>query len=243
MNYDWLLRTKTLIGLSAVEALSQSSVAVLGLGGVGGAAAEALCRAGVGKLILMDHDYFDLTNLNRQILATLPDVGKPKTQIAKERFSSINPNCEIIPLTEFYTAENSNCLFDQQPDFILDAIDTVTSKLHLMQSCYQRGVPLISSMGTGNRMDPTQFHIGDISETAGCGCNLAKVIRRELRKRDVPNQTVLYSTEIPRKLADGFVGEASHGRHSPASISFTPPVAGYIMAAYVVQKLIERTNS
>ena len=235
---DWLLRTRTLIGEEAVERLQRSTVAVLGLGGVGGSCAEAVCRAGVGRIILIDPDRFAITTLPRHLFATLYSVGSSKVETAKKRLLSIQPDCEIVGLEEFFEEANSSHLFEQKPDFVIDAIDTVTSKLYLMERCYGEGIPLISSMGTGNRLDPSQFRIGDISETAGCGCNLAKVFRRELKKRGVPRQDVLYSTEFPRKLDKGFVGEAEHGRHSPASISFVPPAAGYLLASFAVRKLI-----
>ncbi|MGI5958577.1 MAG: tRNA threonylcarbamoyladenosine dehydratase [Massiliimalia sp.] len=235
---DWLLRTQTLIGESAVKHLQQSCVAILGLGGVGGSCAEAICRAGVGKIILLDQDCFDITNLNRQLFATLDTIGVPKVEVAKKRLLSINPDCEIITLQEFFLPSNGDDLFALHPHMIIDAIDTVTSKLYLMERCYHEGIPLISSMGTGNRLDPSQFKIGDIADTAGCGCNLAKVIRRELKKRGIPKQTVLYSTEFPQKIDQGFVGDNAHGRHAPASISFTPPAAGYLLASYAVRTLI-----
>lgn len=233
----WLQRSEALIGTEAQNSLTRRCVAVLGLGGVGGSCAEALCRAGIGKLILIDPDTFDETNLNRQLFATRELIGSSKALAAQTRLKSIAPDCTVIPMEEFYQAENRNFIFNQRPDFIVDAIDTVSSKLDLIEQCFQRNIPLISCMGTGNRLDPSQFRIGDIADTAGCGDNLAKVIRRELKKRGIPRQTVLFSQEVPQKI--GFVGEAEHGRHSPASISFTPPVAGYIMASYVVRTLIQ----
>lgn len=236
---NWLLRTESLIGEDALSLLSHSTVAILGLGGVGGACAEALCRSGIGKLILIDNDTVDITNLNRQLFATQNTLGMLKTEAAKQRLHSINPKCDIVCYSQFFLPENSSFLFHEKIDFIVDAIDTVTAKLFLMEACYEKKIPLISSMGTGNRLDPSQFLIGDISQTAGCGCNLAKVIRRELKKRNLPKQIVLYSREVPKKLATGFVGEASHGRHSPASISFVPPVAGYLIASYVINQLIK----
>ena len=235
---EWLTRTQALIGEDAIALLQKKTVAVLGLGGVGGSAAEALCRSGVGKLILVDRDTVSRSNLNRQLFATCRTIGQKKVEAATDRLLSICPDCQIAGYHEFYTPENREFLFSQKPDFIIDAIDTVTSKLDLMETCCQRGIPLISSMGTGNRLDPSQFTIGDIADTAGSGDNLAKVIRRELKKRGVPHQTVLYSKEAPQRI--GFVGEPEHGRHSPASISFVPPVAGYLLAGYAVRSLICR---
>ena len=233
---EWLMRTEALIGKESCNLLCEKCVAVLGLGGVGGACAEALCRSGVGTLILVDKDTISLSNLNRQLFATHDTIGKEKTLAAKNRLLSINPDCNIIPLTEFYLPENREILFAHNPDFIVDAIDTVTAKLDLMETCYARNIPLVCSMGTGNRLNPEHFCIGDIADTAGSGDNLAKVIRRELKKRGVPKQAVLYSKEPPQRI--GFVGEPEFGRHAPASISFVPPVAGYLLAGYVVRTLL-----
>lgn len=231
---NWLLRTSALIGEQAMERLKTSTVAVIGLGGVGGSCAEAVCRSGVGSMVLMDHDTFDLTNLNRQLFATTDTIGRDKISVALERLHTINPDCQVTGYREFYSPDTRQLLFQHQPDFIIDAIDTVTAKLDLMEYCFQHKIPLISSMGTGNRLDPSQFKIGDIADTAGCGCKLARVIRRELKKRAVTSLTVLYSTEMPAPI--GCV-DSAHGRHSPASISFTPPVAGYLLAAHAVKHL------
>lgn len=229
MNH-WLDRTTLLLGQEGMDKLSRAKVAVLGLGGVGGAAAEALCRSGVGSLLLMDHDTVDLTNLNRQLFATTQTLGMDKCQAARERLLSIAPECQITTLSQFYSPGNREPLFSFQPDYVVDAIDTVTSKLDLAEECQRRGVPLIMSMGTGNRLDPSQFRVGTIEETAGCGCALARVIRRELRRRGVERQMVVYSTELPRKV----VADSSNGRHSPGSSAFCPPVAGYLLASHVV---------
>ncbi len=236
----WLARTELLIGKQAVTQLQQAKVAVVGLGGVGGSAAEALVRAGVGRLLLIDHDTVDITNLNRQLFATASNVGCSKCQAGKERLLSINPNCNITPAEAFYTAENRELLFDYQPDFVIDAIDTVSAKLDLIMSCTERQVPIISCLGTGNRLDPTQFVIGDIADTAknGCGCGLARVMRRELKKRGIYAHPVVYSTEKPQSVV---CPDSENGRHSPASISFCPPVAGYLLASYAVKQLIGTT--
>ncbi len=232
---NWYARTELLIGEDKFLLLQNARVAVIGLGGVGGACAEALCRSGIGTLILMDHDTVDITNINRQLIATHDTVGKEKTVVLKERLLSINPKCHITTLSEFYNDETKDLLFQHNPEFIVDAIDTVSSKLNLSVECKNRGIRLISSMGTGNRLDPTSFKIGTIEDTAGCGCGLARVMRRELKRREIYKQPVLYSTEMPREV----ISDASNGRHSPASISFCPPVAGYILASYVVNSIIE----
>lgn len=231
----WYARTKLLIGKDNFIKLQNSIVAVIGLGGVGGACAEALCRSGIGTLILMDHDCVDITNINRQLIATQKTVGNKKVFSLKERLLDINPNCNIITLCEFYNDETKEILFKENPHYIVDAIDTVSSKLNLAVQCKDRKIKLISSLGTGNRLDPTSFKLGTIEDTKGCGCGLARVMRRELKRREIYNLPVLYSTEIPKDV----ISDSSNGRHSPASISFCPPVAGYILASYIVNSIIE----
>lgn len=234
MNQNWLQRTEVLLGSETLHELTQKTVAVLGLGGVGGAAAEAVCRMGVKRLILIDNDKVDETNINRQLFATAQTVGMVKCEAAKQRLLSINPEVEIICHEEFFLPENSDFLFDEHPDLILDAIDTVTSKLFLAQLCAEKQIPLITCLGTGNRLDPSLLRWGDISETSGCGCPLARVMRRELKKRSVTCQTVVYSIEVPQKA----VTSQENGRHSPASCSFVPPAAGYLMASVGIRKML-----
>lgn len=233
---NWLDRTALLIGQDAVEKLNSARVAVVGLGGVGGACAEALCRAGVGSLLLLDHDTVDITNCNRQLFATAQTVGRSKCAAAAERLLSINPQLTLTSLPLFYGEQTREELFSFQPDFVIDAIDTVTAKLDLAQNCRQRGVPLIICLGTGNRLDPTAFRTGTIEDTAGCGCALARVMRRELKRRGITGQPVVYSVEPPRKRV---AQDSPQGRHSPASISFCPPAAGYALASYAVTYLIQ----
>ena len=165
---SWLDRTALLIGEESMEKLKNSTVAIVGLGGVGGSAAEAICRMGVGRLILIDNDDVDDTNRNRQLFATAETVGMDKVDAAAMRLRAINPDAELILKKEFYLPENSDFLFDLQPDLILDAIDTVTSKLHIAKTCKEKGIPLVCCLGTGNRVDPSQLRWGDISQTAGC---------------------------------------------------------------------------
>ena len=229
-----LERTELFLGKEAIEKLKNARVAVIGLGGVGGSAAEAVLRAGVGNLLLVDGDEVDETNLNRQLLATYETVGMDKTAAAKLRFEKIAPDCNVTYKKEFYLPENSAFLYDWKPDYIIDAIDTVTAKLHIAEECKNRGIKLIMCLGTGNRLDPEKLSIGDISETAGSGCPLAKVIRKELKKRGIGKQTVLFSTEEAKKAAL----DSENGRHSPGSISFVPPVAGYILAGKCVRDII-----
>lgn len=236
MSREWLQRTEKLLGTPAIDTLSQKTVVVLGLGGVGGAAAEAVCRMGVGKIVLVDNDTVDITNLNRQLFATADMVGQSKCFAAKKRLLSINPDLEVLCYEQFFLPENADFLFAHQPDLILDAIDTVTSKLYLSQECQHRSIPLITCLGTGNRLDPSMLRWGDISQTSGCGCPLARVMRRELKKRGVEKQTVVYSIELPAKAICS--GGEENGRHSPASCAFVPPVAGYLMASVGIRKLL-----
>lgn len=238
---NWLKRTELLIGAQALSKLKDFRVAVIGLGGVGFAAAEALCRSGIGHLLLVDHDTIDITNLNRQLIATCDTIGMGKAETAKKRLGSISPNAEITAMPQFYTPDNHTFLFDWRPDYIIDAIDTVTAKLDLVCRCKDQHIPLITCLGTGNRLDPSKLQIGDISETArNCGCGLARVMRRELRKRGILHQPVLYSQELPLNIV---LPDSAHGRHAPGSIAFVPPVAGYLIAAYVVNQVIAPTRN
>lgn len=230
-----LERTELFLGKEAIEKLNNSRIAVIGLGGVGGAASEALVRAGIGHLLFIDGDDVDESNINRQLLATYETVGKDKTAAAEKRFRAIAPEADMTFMKEFYLPENSAFLYDWKPDYIIDAIDTVTAKLHIAGECKKRGIKLIMCLGTGNRLDPEKLHIGDISETAGCGCPLARVMRRELKKRGIEKQTVLFSTEEAKKAAIDSEG----GRHAPGSISFVPPVAGYLLAGKCVRDIIK----
>lgn len=233
---EWLTRTQALWGQEAINRLQQSTVAVLGLGGVGGSAAEALCRMGVGTLVLVDNDTVDITNLNRQVMATAETVGMDKAQAAAQRLHAINPQVNLVLKKEFYLPENSDFLYQCKPDLVLDAIDTVTAKLHLAQTCREKKIPLVASLGTGNRKDPSMLRWGDISQTAGSGCPLARVMRRELKKRGVEKQLVVYSLEEAAKTT---VGQGENGRHSPASCAFVPPAAGYLLASVGVRLLLE----
>jgi len=234
---NWLAREELLIGADAVKKLNNSTVAVIGVGGVGGAVAEALCRAGVGRVIIADHDTVSVTNINRQLIALRSTVGKSKVSVCKERLLDINPDCDVIALEMFYNEETADGVFSLNPDYIVDCIDTVSAKLHLAKSCREKGVPLLMCLGTGNRLDPTAFKIGDIAETArtGAGCGLSRVMRKELKDRGITHQTVLYSTEPAKKCVI-----SDDGRNAPGSISFCPPVAGYILASKVIKDLTEK---
>ncbi|MEG1687901.1 MAG: tRNA threonylcarbamoyladenosine dehydratase [Angelakisella sp.] len=238
--FDFLERTLPLLGEAALDKLANSRVALLGLGGVGSAAAEALCRAGVGQLLLVDNDTVSLSNRNRQLVATTQTLGLPKTQAAAQRLLTINPACTIDTAQRFYLPEQSAFLYDWHPDCVLDAIDTVTAKLHLAEQCRARGIPLLSSMGTGNRLDPSQLRLGDLADTVGNGCPLARVMRRELKKRGLEHLPVVYSVEPP--LTAVCVG-AENGRHPPASSAFVPPAAGFLLAYGGVKALLEQTGA
>ncbi len=232
---DWLDRQRMLLGGEACRRLAEARVAVVGLGGVGGACAEGLCRAGVGALLLMDHDTVDLTNLNRQLLATRRTVGMSKAEAARERVLSINPDCEAAALPLFYGEETAEKLFAFRPDYVADCIDTVTAKLHLAEQCRARQIPLLMALGTGNRLDPSAFRIGTIEETAqnGAGCGLARVMRRELKRRGIAGQKVLYSLEPAAKTV-----VENGGRYAPGSLSVCPPAAGMLMAAQIIREII-----
>ncbi|MEG2597205.1 MAG: tRNA threonylcarbamoyladenosine dehydratase [Oscillospiraceae bacterium] len=235
---DWLQRQRMLIGEEACEKLRKSTIAVVGLGGVGGACAEALCRCGVGPLILVDHDTVDSSNLNRQVMATLSSIGMAKTTACEKRLRDISPMCEIQKLEMFYDEETAEQLFALMPDYIVDCIDTVTAKLHLAESCVKREIPLLMCLGTGNRLDPSQFRVGDLSETAAVGgCGLARVMRRELKRQGIVHQQVLYSTEAASKTV---ISDSETGRNAPGSIAFCPPVAGYLLAGQVVRDIVEK---
>lgn len=231
----WLERTELVLGDTRLRRLANARVAVIGLGGVGGAAAEALVRAGVGHMLFIDGDTVDDTNRNRQLLATTETVGMDKISAAEGRYRAINPDGDFTFKKEFYLPENSAWLYDWQPDYIIDAIDTVTAKLDIAKQCKTRKIRLIACLGTGNRLDPERLRLGDITETAGCGCPLAKVMRRELRRRGIEHLPVLFSTEEPAKA----IAESAAGRHPPGSISFVPPVAGYIIAGKCIRDIIE----
>ena len=230
-------RTELMLGKENMEKLRNARVAVIGLGGVGSAAGEALLRAGVGHLLFIDGDKVDDSNRNRQLIATTETVGLDKVEAARLRYTSICPETDMTFMKEFYLPENSNFLYDWKPDYIVDAIDTVTAKLHIALRARELGIGLIMCLGTGNRLKPEMLKIGDISETAGCGCPLARVMRRELKRRGIERQTVVYSTEEPLKA---IVEGGENGRHAPGSISFVPPAAGYIIAGKCVRDIIER---
>lgn len=220
-------RTAYLIGEAGVKLLAEKHVALFGLGGVGGYVAEALCRAGIGSLTLVDKDTVSESNINRQIIATYDTVGKRKTEVMERRLHSIHPELTIECRDCFFLPDTADTFDFTCYDYVVDAVDTVTAKLELIKRAQEAGVPIISCMGTGNKLDPSRFEIADISKTSVCP--LAKVMRRELKKRGITHVKVLYSKEEPIK---------PQGVTVPGSISFVPPVAGLMIAGEVIKDLL-----
>jgi tRNA A37 threonylcarbamoyladenosine dehydratase len=245
-------RTELLIGPAGLDKLKQATVAIFGLGGVGSYAAEALCRAGVGRLVIVDFDDICLTNVNRQLHAMDGTVGKPKALVMAERMRQISPQSEIVPYQEFYAAENSDFLLSDRYDYVVDAIDHITSKLHLIRTCRERGIPIVSSMGAAAKMDPTLIKVGDISETTKC--RMARSVRKLLKKQGVETGVkVVYSTEEYREqqVKDGGCKgncicpnkddqkfSCEHRRVILGSVSFIPSIFGLTMAGVVVNDLL-----
>lgn len=234
-------RAALLLGEAGMERLARAHVAVFGVGGVGAAAAEALARGGVGAITLVDSDAVSVSNRNRQLIALASTVGQPKVQVMAARIRDINPACQVTPLQLFVTPEVAPGLSGF--DYVVDAIDTVMAKLWLIETCDRLGVPLICSMGTGNKLDPTRFQVADIYKTSVCP--LARVIRQECKKRHIRRLKVVFSTEEPAKIPPERYalcpGESkgTAGRPVPASVSFVPPVAGFILAGEVIKDLTE----
>ena len=224
----WKERMETLWGLENVEKFQKAWVGVIGLGGVGSFALEAIARSGVGHIVMVDKDQVDITNINRQLPALHSTVGRAKTDVLKERVLDINPHAEVIALQEVYTAETSEKLLQYPFDYIVDAIDSIPDKLHLIQTCYQKKIPFISSMGMANRKDPTQLQITDLSKTEICP--LCKKLRYELRKRGIEKGIrVVYSRELPEN--------ALQDKRKLGSCSFVPSVAGLYLASEVITHL------
>lgn len=232
MEESAFCRTKILIGDEGLEKLKNAKVAVFGVGGVGSFVVEALARAGVGNFVLIDKDQVSLSNINRQLIATHETIGKLKVDVAKKRILSINPEAKVETFAEFFMPGNTDIL-NNSITYIVDAIDTVTAKIELVMQAQKLGIPIISSMGTGNKLNPCLFEITDIYKTQVCP--LAKVMRKELKQRGVKHLKVLYSKEEP--LKSGIIGE--NGKTIPGSISFVPSVAGLIIAGEVIKDLLK----
>ena len=237
-------RTELVLGTEAVERLRRSRVAVFGIGGVGGYAVEALARCGVGTLELIDNDTVSLTNINRQIIALHSTVGRPKVDAAAERIRDICPETAVIRRQCFYLPENADDFDFSQYDYVIDAIDTVKGKLGIIMQAQAAGVPVISCMGTGNKLDPSALRVADIYETKVCP--LARVMRSELRKRGVQALKVVYSEELPRTPAPDAAAalaeteqQSAAKRSIPGSVSFVPPAAGLLLAREAVLHLIQ----
>lgn len=232
---DLFARTRLLLGQNGLDRLAAARVAVFGIGGVGGYAVEALARSGVGALDLVDSDTVDPTNLNRQIIATMGAIGRPKTQVAAERVASINPSCIVRPRQCFFLPETADQFDFAAFDYVIDAVDTVSAKIALVEAAFAAGVPIVSSMGAGNKLDPTAFRVADIYETSVDP--LARVMRRELRRRGIPSLKVVYSTEPPLVPADDDMAVKDGTRPAPGSVAFVPSVAGLILGGEVVKDL------
>ena len=222
-------RTELLIGKEGIEKLKKAKVAVFVIGGVGSFVVEGLVRAGIGNFVLVDKDIVDITNLNRQIIATRKTVGKPKVEVAKERILEINPDTNVEIHQEFFMPDSEEIL-DNTIDYVVDAVDTVTAKIELVIRANKLNIPIISSMGTGNKLDPTKFGVTDIYKTSVCP--LAKVMRKELKNRGIKKLKVVYSKEEPIKT------NIIQQKPIPASISFVPSVAGLIIAGEVIKDII-----
>ncbi len=246
---DQFSRTQLLYGEDAMKRFASARVAVFGIGGVGGYVVEALARSGIGALDLIDDDKVCLTNLNRQIIATRKTVGKYKVDVAEERVKDINPDCEVRTYKTFFLPETEDQFDFNDYDYVVDAIDTVTGKLAIVEKAYKAGTPVISSMGAGNKVNPAAFEVADIYDTSICP--LAKVMRRELRKRNIPSLKVVYSKEEPRKPQEdmsisckqncicppGAKHKCTERRAIPGSTAFVPSVVGLIIAGEIINDL------
>ncbi len=238
-------RNELAIGKEGLKTLTNSTVAVLGIGGVGSFAAEALARSGVGRLVLVDKDDVDITNVNRQVHALLSTVGQPKVDLMRDRIMDINPDCEVIALKMFYTEETYEEFFNHGLDYVIDASDTISYKIHLMKECLKRDIPLISSMGAANKNDPTRFKIADISKTHTDP--IAKVIRTRLKKEGIKKGvTVVFSDESPIVIREEIRKEVGKddatirkAQLPPSSNAFVPSVAGLIAASHTVNQLLK----
>ena len=242
MEYsNWLNRTEMLIGKNNTDKLQKSNIVVFGLGGVGSYVVEGLCRAGVGNIAIIDNVVIDITNINRQLIADITTIGMPKVDVEEERMLKINPDINICKIKDFVNKDNIHTIMDiiksnfftsstskDNFDYVVDAIDTVSSKLEIIKWCNENHMPILSCMGTGNKLDANRFEITDITNTSVCP--LAKVIRKELKKLNIPHLKVLYSKEEPIKNSSS----------SPASISFVPSVAGLLIAGDVIKSIIEK---
>ena len=235
-------RTRLLLGDAAMEKLKNARVAVFGIGGVGGYVVEALARSGIGALDLIDHDTVSITNINRQILATRDTIGMDKVTAAAQRVAAIDPAIKVTAKKCFFLPETAHEFDFSQYTYVVDAIDTVTGKLMLVEAAQAAGTPIISSMGTGNKLDPAAFRVADISETSVCP--LARIIRKECRKRGIEKLKVVYSTEDPIKVVPEDLSELPEGRNAlPGSVCFVPAAAGMVIAGEVIKDIIQQPTN
>ena len=235
MEKDFKMRTGLIVGQEGLDKLKNANVIVFGVGGVGSFACEAIVRAGVGNITIVDFDDVDITNINRQIPALHSTVGKFKVDVMKDRLLDINPDLNIKTIKKVYSAETSDEIFTEDYDYVVDAIDMVTSKIKLIEVCNEKGFKIVSSMGMGNKLDPTKIVVTDIYKTHTCP--LAKVLRRELKNRRIKKLKVVYSTEQPIELKEKIM----NGRKvTPGSVSFVPSVGGLIIASVVIRDLLEQ---
>lgn len=238
-------RNELAIGKEGVERMRQKTVAILGVGGVGSFAAEACARSGIGRIILIDKDSVDITNVNRQLVASLSTIGRSKVEVMEERIADINKECEVISLHMFYTEETYEEIFSYKPDYVIDASDTISYKIHLIKECVKRGIKIISSMGAANKLDPTRFQIADISKTHTDP--IAKVIRLRLRKEGIQKGVpVVFSDESPIVVREDVVDTVGNpdanirkAKMPPASNAYVPSVAGLICASYVLNDIVK----
>lgn len=251
MSLNQFSRTELLIGKEGIEKLQNSKVAIFGIGGVGSFVVEALVRAGIGNFVLIDDDKICLTNLNRQIIATRKTIGKYKVDVMKERILEINPNAKVETYQEFYMPNSETKIIDKSLSYVVDCVDTVTAKIEIVMQCKELNIPVISSMGTGNKLDSLKFEITDIYKTSICP--LAKVMRKELRKRNVDSLKVIYSKEEPIRPNETLEGscktncvcppgtkrKCAERNQVPGSISFVPSVAGLSIAGEVIKDILK----
>lgn len=232
----WYERTRMILGDEAIDKLKRASVIIFGVGGVGSFAAEAVARAGVGKITLVDNDTVSFTNINRQIIALNSTVGRMKTEVMAERIRDINTECNVICVNEFILYDNINDVLNEKFDYCVDAVDTVTAKIAIIMRCKEMGIPVISSMGTGNKLNPAMLEVTDIYKTSVCP--LAKVMRKELKTRGIKNLKVCYSKENPVTPLDS--NEVTNKRRTPGSVSFVPSAAGLIIGGEAVKEIINQ---
>lgn len=234
-NYTFNVRSTRIWGEENSYKLKNARVVVVGLGGVGSAAAEGLCRAGIGSLLLIDFDTLEESNLNRQLISTTDKLGQLKAEVLAERLTSINPKGSFTPLCQLINAENLDVIKDFKPDYVVDAIDMVTSKLALIKFCKAEDIPIISCFGTGNRLDPSKLTYGTAAQTAGISCAFARTMRSALKKAEITDLQVVFSTEVPQKPAPV---PTQNGRNSPGSTAFVPPAAGFLLGSLVVRSIL-----